>query len=233
MGSTIFSIFIVACIIWIVARTGKRHARYAMRRLAQQAGGIYMDGGLLSRSYVMLNRGAARLQVQVRSQSMIGGHYLLVLHAPWPNRIDCEERTPQEYAASKLAAKAQSELSELHNMATKLDVLAPAKTLFSANSQGFCLQTEIQGMGPNRAIQWYEAAVKLYDLMLADTEPGLEFVSADRAPKIEVATCQVCGTSPDPQETVLCDRCGAPHHAECWEYNGGCAIFGCRPSSNR
>src|SRR5688572_24640795 len=24
-----------------------------------------------------------------------------------------------------------------------------------------------------------------------------------------------------------CTRCATPHHADCWEYSGGCAIYGC------
>lgn len=27
-----------------------------------------------------------------------------------------------------------------------------------------------------------------------------------------------------------CDACGASHHAECWQANGGCAVYGCRRS---
>jgi hypothetical protein len=26
---------------------------------------------------------------------------------------------------------------------------------------------------------------------------------------------------------VLCRRCRTPHHHECWEYYGSCAIYGC------
>lgn len=27
---------------------------------------------------------------------------------------------------------------------------------------------------------------------------------------------------------VVCPGCRTPHHAECWDYNGGCTTFGCR-----
>ncbi len=38
--------------------------------------------------------------------------------------------------------------------------------------------------------------------------------------------CPVCAESVggNPRD---CPRCGARHHAECWNYFGGCAIFGC------
>lgn len=28
-------------------------------------------------------------------------------------------------------------------------------------------------------------------------------------------------------DVVLCPACGTPHHAECWQQNGGCTTFGC------
>ena len=42
--------------------------------------------------------------------------------------------------------------------------------------------------------------------------------------------CPICACSID-AEPVLCPRCGTAHHDDCWEYNEGCAVFGCKPSS--
>jgi hypothetical protein len=48
----------------------------------------------------------------------------------------------------------------------------------------------------------------------------------------EAAKCPVCacsifeGAEDDP--VVWCKRCNTPHHADCWQYNGGCALYGCR-----
>jgi hypothetical protein len=41
------------------------------------------------------------------------------------------------------------------------------------------------------------------------------------------APCPVCGAPLDSQ-VVLCESCQAPHHAECWSYEGHCAIYACR-----
>ena len=38
--------------------------------------------------------------------------------------------------------------------------------------------------------------------------------------------CPVCGTAVD-EGPGQCKRCGTPHHAECWEYLGGCAVYAC------
>lgn len=44
------------------------------------------------------------------------------------------------------------------------------------------------------------------------------------------ANCPVCGEAADPVTAVACSDCSAPHHPECWEYNGGCSLFGCGSS---
>jgi len=40
--------------------------------------------------------------------------------------------------------------------------------------------------------------------------------------------CAIC-QSPlnEGEDLVACPSCHAPYHAECWEENGGCAIYGC------
>jgi len=42
-------------------------------------------------------------------------------------------------------------------------------------------------------------------------------------------TCPVCAcTVGNNEEQHICETCGTPHHKDCYEYAGGCAIFGCR-----
>jgi hypothetical protein len=53
------------------------------------------------------------------------------------------------------------------------------------------------------------------------------------APPVEVLSlletgtgvCAVCGTPIAAQRS--CTSCGAYYHRDCWEYNGGCARYGC------
>lgn len=47
----------------------------------------------------------------------------------------------------------------------------------------------------------------------------------------EVPRCPVCAGpvgGSDELPVLGCPRCGTPHHADCWEYHGGCAVYGCR-----
>ncbi len=43
-------------------------------------------------------------------------------------------------------------------------------------------------------------------------------------------TCQICGEC-IADKFVTCEKCQTPHHPDCWEYNGGCSIFGCQSKS--
>lgn len=38
--------------------------------------------------------------------------------------------------------------------------------------------------------------------------------------------CSVCGDHLGP-DGVACEICATPHHADCWEYTGGCSLYGC------
>ena len=43
------------------------------------------------------------------------------------------------------------------------------------------------------------------------------------------STCPVCACAFKSNDKLhICDDCETPHHKDCWEYTGGCAIFGCR-----
>lgn len=39
--------------------------------------------------------------------------------------------------------------------------------------------------------------------------------------------CPVCSEALGRKELVLCSGCHAPHHARCWDFNKGCALYGC------
>jgi tetratricopeptide (TPR) repeat protein len=41
------------------------------------------------------------------------------------------------------------------------------------------------------------------------------------------ARCPVCGDGVDGPR-ACCPRCETPHHSECWNFNEGCALFGCK-----
>lgn len=45
-------------------------------------------------------------------------------------------------------------------------------------------------------------------------------------PAREMGPCPVCGQTLA-RPIASCSQCHTPHHADCWSYNEGCAIYGC------
>lgn len=46
--------------------------------------------------------------------------------------------------------------------------------------------------------------------------------------KSSLGVCIYCNTQANNRkETVICARCGRPHHEDCWRENGGCSLHGC------
>lgn len=43
--------------------------------------------------------------------------------------------------------------------------------------------------------------------------------------------CAICRYAVQGSGRILCPRCDTPHHPDCWEYNEGCAIYGCSTSA--
>jgi len=41
--------------------------------------------------------------------------------------------------------------------------------------------------------------------------------------------CQICGWRIETGPVESCERCETPHHKDCWEFNGGCAVYACNP----
>jgi hypothetical protein len=44
--------------------------------------------------------------------------------------------------------------------------------------------------------------------------------------------CPICSTVLR-EPLIRCLRCRAPHHRECWDYLGRCAVYGCEPNPRR
>jgi TM2 domain-containing membrane protein YozV len=45
---------------------------------------------------------------------------------------------------------------------------------------------------------------------------------------MSAAICPYCRAAIEPDdEQAVCPGCGTPHHADCFEENGGCTVFGC------
>jgi hypothetical protein len=63
---------------------------------------------------------------------------------------------------------------------------------------------------------------------------GVEIVEAGTVPDdAGPPLCKVCGEAIDGQPRMICLTCKTPHHRDCWEFVGGCSIFGCKGKTAR
>lgn len=78
------------------------------------------------------------------------------------------------------------------------------------------------------------ASLRLHDALRAGVEErladGIAIIEPGLEAEIDLAapTCKVCGDPIDSPRHVLCETCRTPHHEDCWEFIGGCSIYGCR-----
>lgn len=61
-----------------------------------------------------------------------------------------------------------------------------------------------------------------------------EIVKLDSQPELIGSPCVVCDISVDENdEVIVCPRCKAVHHSQCWIDKGGCGRHGCRQVASR
>jgi hypothetical protein len=59
---------------------------------------------------------------------------------------------------------------------------------------------------------------------------GVNVLSAEE--HAQRGECPVCANPLD-GETRRCSACATPHHVDCWDYFGGCAIYACARRGGR
>jgi hypothetical protein len=79
---------------------------------------------------------------------------------------------------------------------------------------------------PEPLIEFVNMTMRLHDHMLLGKEQGIEFVAPPQTP-MEHVKCAICG-EPMGSEYVTCRQCNAPHHLDCWKYNGCCGMYACK-----
>lgn len=93
------------------------------------------------------------------------------------------------------------------------------------------------GPGPAGAARWLSSADRLLDWFLFPpvswVEPEFLELVESRLEVDPALPCRVCGEPLGGQPVVVCGSCATPHHADCFEYVGVCAVYGCGATSSR
>lgn len=241
--NVILFILFVAFVMWTILRRGKRLAALALRGLAMHKGGIYRAGGLFGYGKASFSNGGNAIQIKLTSNSWLGNQFVATFQAPWlGGRPQLPLARPTEIAVANQAMMTPSAANTASQFSFGGDIgktalqLEQFTAVFEANlwthENQFYSQAILNTAAVPQVLHWFELVLRLYSLVAAETEAGIQFSSAE--PNLTPqAICQVCGIPPAPSESVQCRLCGAPHHADCWEYNHGCAIYGCRERSHQ
>lgn len=133
---------------------------------------------------------------------------------PLPNELAADLRDPLAYLVS---SRPLAHLS-----------LALTPNIYRVRRTPLLFELEEMDAFVTRALEVFQAGLALPP-PVPEEVPGLFLVDmlyeAGRG-----ARCGVCGEEAS-QRRVACAKCATPHHAECWEYQGGCSVFGCGSTS--
>lgn len=88
---------------------------------------------------------------------------------------------------------------------------------------GSCLKDEVS----LRALLRSASEMTGY-MLLPPGETGIRWVET----RALTGICPVCSTALA-APVLRCDRCDTPHHEQCWDYLGRCAVYGCEPQPRR
>ncbi len=111
----------------------------------------------------------------------------------------------------------------------------PGGMLVSINPERMLVQVDRNlGTSPDWLSECVREALAIHDGLQAGVTSrmgeGVAIVEAGPASAEDAGlpTCKVCGEAIDGQPRVVCATCKTPHHRDCWEFIGGCSIFGCK-----
>lgn len=225
----------------------------ALKRLAERYGGTYISGGWFSSPTVQFHYGQSRVPVVVftAKHSKRGYSHVVI---DWPEaKFRCEVLSRWAYLPNQGEFRDLQQLSidpqfdrryvvltndfgethELMNEAFRWQ-LNRLRSLFGDDFVHVSFrrgEMEIVKQSPissfEHADELVRASVGLFDQGMLTHSVGIEFVAEEDIQVFQEATCQVCGEDVI-TDMVFCRRCKTPHHMECWQYVGCCAIYGCQ-----
>ena len=92
---------------------------------------------------------------------------------------------------------------------------------------GFLLRVRPSPSAVDELDRWLGVAYQLLDALPgADGRERIRVGPARQRIDAE-SMCRICGTGLAQGKVVRCAKCATPHHADCWDFNGRCAIFAC------
>lgn len=132
------------------------------------------------------------------------------------------ESSDPAWARAILDADIRRRLQDLTRTGTWL---APANVTLDVGPEGLMLRvSRVIVNRPNELENLIQgAAAVLRKIRGGAPTPGVKLAAVETQAG---SACPVCGHRVE-GDGRNCPKCGTPHHADCWKYSGGCAIYGC------
>jgi hypothetical protein len=236
-------------VIAAAAQSSADSRNRSWQTLAQRFSGTCMPGGWFGRPSVRFRYG--QTHALLNTCKFAGREYTQIV-INWPDSEFRCEIYPNENIDSVIDETGSMGVAwEVFYLRYSINGPDPEANL-SFLSDGVRLQIEqLRHMSPNRDVyvsvfrgrllvrcqglmrrfdeleEFTQRALELYDQAMLTRITGIEFVDADMAQVIKEAMCRVCGDE-IVTDMVFCRRCKTPHHLECWQYYGACAVYGCQ-----
>jgi len=120
-------------------------------------------------------------------------------------------------------------------VASLLRLGPPGGMLVSINPERMLVQVDRNlGLSPEALSSGVREALTIHDGLQAGVTrrlgEGVAIVEAGPASAKDAGPpmCKVCGETIEDTPRVVCSSCQTPHHRDCWEFIGGCSVFGCK-----
>jgi hypothetical protein len=233
------------------ARGRSRRLNPLCRRLAQQRNGAFISGGWFGQRRVRFRHRSARVLLRPYAG---GGADHAQIEIDWPDPRFRLEIAPRRNGPPAGASRGLQEIETGSERFDRKYVVHgdEAEDVRAFLSNGVQWQIErlhyllgaadlrvmadrgrlnVRKEGPLRSFDelqdFTDLSLDLYDQAMLTRAVGIEFLDEDSAQLVSQAICQVCGEDIG-DDMVVCRRCKTPHHLDCWQYSGGCSVYGCR-----
>ncbi|MFP6676781.1 MAG: RING finger protein [Pirellulaceae bacterium] len=250
----IFFAFAIAFFVTATTRGGGGRHVTAYRTLAQRYGGVCVTNGVWGRPAARFRYGEVAAHIEAKRNRTLGRH--TEAHLQWNDYDFTCILVPAHVQVGWRSAWGLHEVeSEDPVFDRQMKILANdpvvAKRLFSEGvrwqvqrlcklfgdghvelfwRKGHLTCRKLGWMRTYDELEYFSRVFfELFDQSMLTRVEGIDFLESDGAVAIGDAECQICGEQ-IVVDMVFCSRCKTPHHSECWEYFGGCSVFGCQES---
>jgi hypothetical protein len=243
-------VLLVISMVGVAAHVRSDRWNQSYYQLAKRFGGQVIPGGMFGRPSVRFRYGPTHALLNTTSR---GGRKWTQMHVSWPDhdvRAEVHPRRPSDeprklrgtddvatgldWFDDRYVVRGNDEravrrfLTEVVcQQIDRLTHLFDVPDMYVSLSRGRILIQKPLLLRRYADLEDFSyAALSVYDQAMLTRSRGITFVENSLATLDTEIICKVCGDA-IAGEMVLCRRCRTPHHHECWEYYGSCAIYGC------